>query len=268
MKNSGLQLLLLAQLLFCPVTEANAEPLQVLFHEFAPHSYLSQSGKAQGVLVELVEQVCKEWTGPCEVAIRPNRRAQFLFDTGEVPARFLAWNPDRAKNMWFSVPLVQTEYGFFSLKSYTITELSQLAKSTVGVYGPSNTARSLNLQKQKLLDAKQLPFNTEVYVRGNELPLKMLQKKRFHAYYANREGGYFYAAKIGLKDLNFFSADRQVYYSIAFNKAYVPHQTVRQFNQLFAAMLLQGKFDAIYAKWHAKPAYLDPAVYQEMSIPY
>lgn len=269
MKSAYINHILLITLLFLPLSsKANLTPLQVMLHEFAPHSYLDANNQPQGILIELALEICKKWTAPCDVAVRPNRRAQFLFESGEVQARFLAWNPERAVSMWFSVPMVQTEYGFFSLKSDPINNLEQLSNKTVGVYGPSNTHRSLTVEQSKLMKLGRPPFDTDIYPQGNELPLRMLQKKRFHAYYANKEGGYFYADKIGLTELNYFSADRQVYYNVAFNKDYTNYDTVKTFNHLFSQLLTQGKLNHVYQKWQMVPAYLDPVMYPEMSIPY
>ncbi|GIU25053.1 hypothetical protein TUM4644_20030 [Shewanella colwelliana] len=264
------QILLISLFFWAPTlaNSAHAVPLKFVFHDFAPFSYQDENEKPVGILVELAQRFCQEWLEPCSVSVLPNRRAKHLFAAGEVQGIFLGWNPERATSMWFSIPMVETEYGFYSLNKLSFNSLTQLSGRTVGVYGPSNTYTSLMLQQQKLAQLNYEKFTTAIYPQGDELPLKMLSKRRFSAYYVNKEVGRYYAEKLGLNNLNYLSTHKHIYYCVAFNMEHTSAETVKTFNHEFQRLLNQGKLADIYQKWQMEPAYLDPIMYPEMNMPY
>lgn len=247
---------------------AQSAPLRLVFHDFAPFSYQNQQQQNDGLLVEVAMRVCQELTKQCEIEIKPNRRAKQIVTTGKANGIFLAWNPERAKTMMFSIPMVETEYGFYSLNSFKINSIEQLSGLSVGVYGPSNTQTSLLKQQQKLLNKGLKPFQIEVYPQGDEFPLKMLAKQRFSAYYINKEVGAYYAQQLNLKDLNYLRAEGHTYYCIAFDMAHNTREVVIEFNRTLQNLLEQKKLDHIYQKWNMTPAYLDPVMYEDMNMPY
>ncbi|WP_428612259.1 substrate-binding periplasmic protein [Shewanella sp.] len=247
---------------------SNSSNLNIVYHDFAPFSYQDNQGQAQGILVELTQAVCQQWPGQCDIAIRPYRRAIHLFASGEAKGIFLGWNRERAETMWFSLPLVQTEYGFYTLKDFPLTQLSQVAGKIIGVYGPSNTYSSLMLQQDKIKRLSLPPLLTDIYPQGDALPMRMLQKRRFDAYYVNKDVGRFYARQIGLNGLHYLSADREILYCVAFNKAVTDSETVRQFNHLFVKLLQQGRLDKIYQKYEMQPIRLPEEDLAAKSIPY
>ncbi|MGR3970729.1 substrate-binding periplasmic protein [Shewanella sp. 1180_01] len=247
---------------------AQGAPLRLVFHDFAPFSYQNQQQQNYGLLVEVAMRVCQELPQQCEIEIKPNRRAKQMLTTGKANGIFLAWNPERAKTMMFSIPMVETEYGFYSVKSFKIKSIYQLSGQDVGVYGPSNTETSLLKQQQKLLDKGLKPFQIEVSPQGDEFPLRMLAKQRFIAYYSNKDVGAYYAQQMNLKDLNYFRAEGHIYYCIAFDMAYNKREVVIEFNRILQNLLEQKKLDHIYEKWNMTPAYLDPVMYEDMNMPY
>ena len=243
-------------------------PLQLVFHDFAPFSYQDSQGTNQGILIDLANRVCQDWPDSCDVQLRPFRRARQMFAHGEAQGIFFGWNGERAKTMWFSLPLVETEYGFYSQQQDKFTDLTQLSGVTVGVYGQSNTFESLMKLQNQLLQDKLAPIDIVIYPQANQLPLRMLQKQRATAYYVNKDVGAFYAKQIGLSSLNYLSADRHILYCVAFNMQYTSEATVRKFNHLLSNLLTQHKLDDIYAKWQMAPATLATQYYPEMSMPF
>ncbi|QYJ82678.1 substrate-binding periplasmic protein [Shewanella aegiceratis] len=264
-----LRILLLIMLLQLPLSSwAVASDLNIVYHDFAPFSYEDNRGRAQGILVELTQAVCLQWPGRCNISIRPYRRAMHMFSSGEAKGIFLGWNRERAESMWFSLPLVQTEYGFYTLNDFPITDLSQLAGKVIGVYGPSNTYTSLMRQQEKLKRLSLPPLLTDIYPQGDALPVRMLQKRRFDAYYVNKDVGRFYAGQVGLSQLHYLSAERAILYCVAFNKAFTDSETVRQFNHLFLRLLQEGRLDKIYQKYQMQPIRLPQTDFTPKSMPY
>ena len=260
-------LLLLSLFLLLP-SWAKASDLNIVYHDFAPFSYEDSRGRTQGILVELSQAICLQWPGQCNISIRPYRRAIHMFSNGEAKGIFLGWNRERAQSMWFSLPLVQTEYGFYTLNDFPITKLSQLSGKVIGVYGPSNTYTSLMRQQEKLKQLSLPPLLTDIYPQGDALPMRMLQKRRFDAYYVNKQVGRFYAEQIGLTDLHYLSADRAILYCVAFNKAFTDSETVRQFNHLFVRLLQEGRLDKIYQKYQMQPIRIPQADLAPKSMPF
>lgn len=245
-----------------------ATPLRLIFHDFAPFSYQDKQHQKYGILVEIASRVCQELSEQCEIEIKPNRRAKQMLVTGKANGIFLAWNPERAKTMMFSIPMVETEYGFYSMPNLKINRIEEIAGQNIGVYGPSNTETSLLKQQQKLLDKGLKPLKIEAYPQGDEYPLRMLSKQRFTAYYSNKDVGAYYAQKINLKNLNYLKAEEHTYYCIAFEMAYTKREVVARFNHVLQNLLEQKKLDDIYQKWNMRPAYLDPVMYEDMNMPY
>lgn len=254
-------------ILTCVCTNAYSAPLKLVFHDFAPFSFQDEEGHNQGILIDIANRICTSWDGSCDIKLKPNRRAKQMFASGEADGIFLGWNPERAKTMWFSIPMLETGYGFYSLSQNPFHSLEQISSSPVGVYGPSNTYTSLMKQQDKLNKKGIAEFEIEISPQGNELPLRMLEKQRFIAYYVNKDVGAYYAKKADLSGLNYLSAEQHVYYCIAFNMSSTKLESVLKFNRLLQKLLEQGQLDDIYKKWQMTPAYLDPVMYPEMNMP-
>ncbi|NMH64956.1 substrate-binding periplasmic protein [Shewanella salipaludis] len=242
--------------------------LHIVFHEFAPFSFVDDQGKATGALVEIAQRVCQDWPDKCEISLRPNRRAKQLFFTGEMQATFLGWSQERASSMWFSLPMVETEYGFYSLKNNPFIPEQATADTVVGVFSPSNTHGSLQKIERQRQQQGMARLRVELYPQANEAPLRMLQKGRFDAYYVNKDVGAYYAKRLGLTALDYTPGETHVRYCLAFEMHHTPFESVKAFNRLFQELLSQGRLDAIYRKWHMTPALLDPIMYPELNMPF
>src|SRR5262249_55864772 len=81
--------------------------------EFAPFAY-SANGGASGPVADIVRRVCGEMKIECPQHVLPWRRAQLEVQEGKALGMYpLGWNAERAKWLYFSPPLLITEYGFF-----------------------------------------------------------------------------------------------------------------------------------------------------------
>lgn len=227
-------------------------PLRIGFHEFAPFSY-NDNGQPTGALIELTRVVCNALPEGCELRLVPNPRAKQLLASGEVDALFLGWNEERAQHMLFSLPLLETEYGFYSRPPFAPQALTALAAHKVGVFVPSNTHFELVKLNQSLKTQHGQGFQIVEFPQGNELPLRMLQKGRFHAYFVNRDVGAWYAAKEGIGPLNFLPAVSGVQYCLAFEPKPGQRERVARFNRLIVKLMAQGAFDTTLSQWQMSP---------------
>jgi len=88
--------------------------------------------------------ICFPW-GRAQEEVR-NGIAQGIFVVG--------WNEERAQWLYFSPPILNSEYGFFVKNDNPLKfrQVSDVKGYMVGVYGPSNTATSLEKIKSEIKD--------------------------------------------------------------------------------------------------------------------
>jgi len=245
-----------------------AKPLKIVCHEFAPFSYQDQHKNITGILVEIARLACQNWPQGCEIELLPNRRAKQQFNQGLAHGHFQGWNEERALTTWFSIPLLQTEYGFYSPQTQPITTLNQTSGMDIGVFGPSNTLTSLmRIDRQQALLGHS-PMDIMLSTSGDEQPLKMLQKKRFDAYYVNKEVGAYYAQQIGLHNLHYLPSGLPIRYYLGFKMKHNEYQTIKEFNHLLVRLYKNHRFDEIFAKWKMTPSPVLPAEFPDLNIPY
>lgn len=264
-KNLLSALILVPNLLFTPFL--SAAPMSIVCHEFAPFSFIDKQGETTGVLVEMARIACNQWPEGCDIKLLPNRRAKQVFHSGAANGHFLGWNPQRAEQMWFSIPLLDTEYGFYSLPTSPIHALNQTAGKEVGVFMPSNTYYSLKTIDNELQDQGLPPMKIRPFTAGNLQPIKMLIKQRFDAYFVNKAVGAYYAKQLGYSDLHYISSHKTVQYFLAFKKDHNAKQTVLEFNRLLLNLMEQGAFNELFKQWQVSPATIDPKQFDRLSIP-
>lgn len=266
MKNSILAFWLTTSLFFSAASLP--APLKIVCHEFAPFSFIDDKSRTTGVLVEMIRIACKEWPEGCEIDLLPNRRAKQLFHSGKANGHFLGWNPQRAQEMWFSLPLIDTEYGFYTLPESRLSQVEQAAGKTIAVFMPSNTYYALKTLEHTLTSQGLAPLQIRPYTAGNNQPLKMLIRKRFDAYYVNKAVGAYYAQQLGYKDLAYLSASETIRYFLAFKKESNDKNQIKQFNQLLFKLKREGRFDGLYQKWNVSPSQVSPSEFEQLSIPF
>lgn len=246
---------------------AQAKPLKIVCHEFAPFSF-NLDKRNTGILVEIAELACKNWQDGCEIELLPNRRAKQHFHHGLANGHFMGWNKERTDSIWFSIPLLRTEYGFYSQQSEIISNTTQLTEKNIAVFAPSNTYQSLLQIDLALKQQGLLPMNIIQLASANEQPIKMLSMGRFHAYFVNRDVGKFYADQLGITQLNYFSSSKTINYYLGFTIQYNEYETIKSFNHHLESLFQQGAFDAIYQRWNMQAPQLDPSAYPKLNIPY
>ncbi|MCP4325581.1 MAG: amino acid ABC transporter substrate-binding protein [Alteromonadales bacterium] len=227
----------------------------ISYHNFPPFSY-QESKKAQGVMVELVTEVCRNAQLSCKFKYYPNRRAKSLMSAGVVTANIpLGWNADRAKTMWFSVPLLNTEYGFYGKqgennKYHTVDDING---KTVGVFGPSNTETTLNSLQQSMQIKGLSPIQIEVMPNVNEHGIEKLLKDRYQLYFVNKHVGEYLINKHNIQGVEYIGSTHQLGYFVGFAKAHVNPKLIRRFNQSIIQLYKNNGFVAIYKKWQVLP---------------
>ncbi|WP_335901473.1 substrate-binding periplasmic protein [Shewanella algae] len=245
---------------------AQASTLKIAFFDFAPYSF-QEEGELKGVMVEMTRLACQRWEEGCQLKLWRNRRARQQMNSGETGAMGLAWADYRTSQYYFSVPLLQSEYGFFSLKALSLKQMQQLSDQRVAVFSPSNTHNALQKLNQELIRQQVPPMQVVTFPQSDELPLKMLARKRFDAYFVNRDVGRWYAGKQGIEGLDYLPSQPKTYYCLAFDIRHNDRQTIARFNRLLLELQQGEAWHQLLQRWQVEPAQWQPEQAQAMNIP-
>ena len=243
-------LILMICMLTATLTFAEVKVLKFNTQDFAPFSY-KIDGNISGPAVDVIKKVCGEMNVWCSFQMLPWTRAQKEVKAGNAHALFvIGWNKTRAEWLHFSPPLLNTEYGFFVKEDNPLEyrKASDIIGYTVGVYGPSNTSKSLDKIKNKIQ-------NITIDLRpDDESGFKKLAKGRVNAVFSNRDVGYALIKKIGLKNIRYAGSHKTLQYYIGFSKKYTDKNTVNTFNETFLKLYKQGIIQSIMEKYQMEPA--------------
>src|SRR5688500_10945876 len=92
---------------------ASGAELKFNTQNFEPFNY-EVGGVVSGPAADIIRKVCAAMKIGCTLNLLPWRRAQEEVKNGTAHGMFvIGWNEERAKWLHFSLPLMNTEYGFF-----------------------------------------------------------------------------------------------------------------------------------------------------------
>src|SRR5215467_10738835 len=154
LKNAVYLAAALAGLLFAHL--ASGAALKLNTQDFTPYSY-EVNGVVSGPAADIIRKICSEMKIDCTMHLLPWRRAQDEVANGTAHGLFvIGWNEERAKKLYFSPPILNTEYGFFVRDDNPLKfkQNSDVNGYTVGTFGPSNTATALEKIKAEIQDLK------------------------------------------------------------------------------------------------------------------
>ena len=258
MRSSTLRALAFAVVCTNPIASAAAE-LVFNTQDFAPFNY-QIDGVVSGPAAEIIRQVCQEMEITCTFQLLPWKRAQEEVRAGKANAMFvIGWNEKRAKWLHFSPPIMNTEYGFFVKDDNPLkySQLSDIQGYTVGVYGPSNTANSLNKIKNEMEKTNLNPIKIDMRP-DDEAGFKKLSLGRLNAVFSNRDVGYALIGKLGLKGkIRYAGASRSLKYYIGFAQEHNDKAMLEKFDKAYLALYEQGKIKEILDRYNMEVATLE-----------
>lgn len=217
--------------------------------DFPPFSYLVD-GVVSGPAVEVVRAVCREAELNCAIKSLPWTRAQLEVEQGQADGLFvLRWSPERENQLWFSPPVMQSAYGVFvhaddPLQYHRPTDL---AGYTVGVYGPSGTARALEQIHDQIAREQGKPMVIEMRP-DDEAGFKKLGAKRVQAVFSNQEVGQAMITKLGLKNIRYAGTAEVVKYYIGLSRQHVDASVAERFIKAFRKLHAEGTIGRILAE--------------------
>ncbi len=232
---------------------AAATELKFTTQEFAPFSY-DINGVTAGPAVDVIQLICKEMGVTCSFKLYPWTRAQKMVEKGKANGMFvIGWNEERAKSLYFTPPLLMTEYGFFVKESMEMEydKPEKVKGLTVAVYGPSNTSCTLEKIKDSLGGDLTIDMRYD-----DESGFKKLSAGRVDAVFSNRDVGYALIKKIGLENIKYAGAHKNLKYYIGFSKQFNDKSVIDKFNSTFLELHQQGKIQSILTSYFLEPAML------------
>jgi len=240
-------------LTFTMVLQSQSKELILETQDFAPYSYL-ENGQVSGPAASIIRQVCAEMNTKCEMRLQSWTRAQFNVRKGKANGLFvLAKNEERKNWLYFSVPIFQAEYGIFVRESDSLkfTDASQLQGYLVGVYGPSNTSRLLELINKKVPEMKMdmRPDDT--------VGFKKLHHGRNDAVFSNKDVGWMIIKKHKFKGIRYAGAYQKTLYYVGFSKKTTDEKTVKSFNAAYMKLYKNGTIKTILHTYDMTPFVLD-----------
>jgi polar amino acid transport system substrate-binding protein len=245
--------LVLALSIVLPVSPASALELILNTQDFAPFSYVA-NGVVSGPAAEIIQKVCAGMRADCRLNLLPWRRAQQEVEEGKAHGMFLiGWNAARAKWLYFSPPVLNTEYGFFVRDDNPLQfrQNSDVKGYRVGVFGPSNTATALEQIKAEVADL------TIDMTPDDEAAFKKLSLGRVQAVFSNRDVGFDLLRKLGIANARYAGRQQSLKYYVGFSQKFTEKQVVEQFNATFRTLHKQGVIQEILARHKMDPAVLE-----------
>jgi len=232
---------------------ATGAELKLNTQDFAPFNY-EVNGVVAGPAADIIRKVCGDMKIDCSLRLLPWRRAQEEVRNGTAHGMFvIGWNEERAKTLYFSPALLNTEYGFFVRDDSPLDfkQNSDIKGYTVGVYGPSNTATSLAKIKAEI---KELTIDM---TPDDEAAFRKLAVGRVDAVFSNRDVGYDLIRKLGLKNLRYAGRQQSLKYYIGFSQKFTDKKVVDQFSAGFRNLHKRGVIQEILAKYKMDAAPLE-----------
>ena len=238
--------------LFIFVTSIQGYTADLVFgtQNFPPFSY-EKNGIVAGPGVQLIQAVCKEAELECtfKLGLWEGVQTRAKHDRAEINSLFfLGKNANREKWLYFSPPIVQTEYGFFvkqdDMISYSKKDINKLAGYNIGVYGPSNTEKNL----KNIKDAGGA-FAITIF-KDSETTLRVLSfSNRLNMVFSNRDVGKTIIKQQNFANLKYAGSHEKTLYYIAFSKAKVNKKIKDKFIKSYKTLKSNGTINNILSNY-------------------
>ncbi|WP_020408460.1 substrate-binding periplasmic protein [Hahella ganghwensis] len=232
-------------LLFLTCTLTQAASLTFNTQDFRPFTYL-QENTVSGPGAELVSLICQSAGFNCSVNLMDWTEAQKEARDKKVDGLFvIGWNEKRSEWLHYSLPIITTQYGFFvqesNSKSYTT--LTSFSEHNVGVFGPSNTSRSLE-KIQKAVPSLNISMAPDDLVS-----FQMLSNGKVDAVYSNRDVGLEILQQLKINNVRYAWRHKTLNYYIGFVKHHTSRRLINDFNKTLKSLYKSGEAQKILAKY-------------------
>lgn len=151
-------------------------PMRFVTEPFPPYTYAGPEGHAAGPMADVLQAACAKLAWRCDVEVLPWRRALAMAQRGEVEGIFtVVDSPERRQYFHVSPPIIDARYVLFARSGgfQYGGDPQTLAGRTIGAYGPSATALTL----EQLID--DVPRTRSEIEPDNRTVLRKLAAGRY-----------------------------------------------------------------------------------------
>jgi polar amino acid transport system substrate-binding protein len=232
---------------------AAAAELTFNTQDFPPFSY-EVKGVVSGPVADVTRKVCAEMKTDCTIRLLPWRRAQQEVEQGKINGMFpIGWNAERAKWLYASPPLLETEYGFFVRDDNPLSfkQIADVKGYVVGVFGPSNTATSLEKIKAEVGDL------TIDMTPDDLAAFRKVSLGRVQAVFSNRDVGYDALRRLGITNVRYSGRQQTLKYYIGFSQKSTDKKLVDEFDATYRRLHKQGVIQQVLKAYKMDAAPLE-----------
>ncbi len=213
--------------------------------EFRPFTYM-EGNRVSGPATEIVTRICQQAQIECRINLMGWPDALQEAKDGKVNGLFvIGWNEKRGQWLYYSLPVIRGEYGFFTNQALSIEPrtLNGYADHNVGVYGPSNLASSLE-KIQKAMPTMQISM-----FKDDTFAFEKLSEGTLDSVYSNRDVGYALIGDLGLTNLRYSMTQKPLNYYIGFVKKSTSRKLANRFNRALKLIYNSGEAQAILERF-------------------
>ena len=232
-------------LLFC-VSTAKAVTLTLNTQDFPPFTYL-QDDQVAGPGAELVMLICQTAKFDCAMNLMDWKQAQQQARDKQVDGLFvIGWNEKRSEWLHYSLPIITTQYGFFVHQDNpkTYGTISSFSNHYIGVFGPSNTSKSLE-QIQKAV-----PSITISMAPDDLVSFQMLSDGKVEAVYSNRDVGLAILKELNIRNVKYAWQHKSINYYVGFVKHHTSRRHINDFNKALKSVYVSGEAQKVLSKYN------------------
>ncbi|WP_020405051.1 substrate-binding periplasmic protein [Hahella ganghwensis] len=226
---------------------SNAAELKFNTQEFPPFSMIEHD-QPSGVGVELVQEICLNAGIACKINIMDWSKAQQEAREKRVDGLFvIGWNLERGKWLRYTLPIIYTEYGFFvkSGNNRVYSTVSNFSNHLVGVFGPSNTSKSLGIV-QGAIPSMRISLKQDDIESFSDLI-----NGKVDAVYSNRDVGWMIAKNLrATPKVRYAWSHKGLNYYVGFVKGKADRSLVKRFNFSLKKLYSSGEAQIILQRYN------------------
>ena len=251
---------------------ASAPQKELVFstHNYPPFSFVDESNNATGPFVDILTLACKRLNYKCEFISVPNRRSKLMLKNLQAQGNFpMGWNIDRNEWLYFSIPLMKMQYGFFQPEGAkkTIKSLNDLQKMQIAVFGPSNASFQLIKIQQQMIKDGLREFDIVLLTDANGTGVKMIENNRIDGYFANTLQARARLKQFNLHHVNLAFLQSESPYFIGFNKIQLSSEQIALFNKALLDLYQEhDQFKDILKPYNIDPILITPEILSRFNI--
>jgi polar amino acid transport system substrate-binding protein len=221
---------------------------------FDPFHYANPvTGELDGPAVQLIKKTCADARLRCVLRLGDKswEETQKQVRDGSGDGLFLiGWDASRAEYLQRTEEILSTEYGFFVRADdpLNFTGPKALDGYTVGVYGPSNTSKTLDkitvgLRSEGIRLDKDLQKDSDPVFRA------LSTSKGKYAVFSNKDVGNSIIRRLGLENIRYAGQQQCVSYYVGITNRLNNTDFLDRFNTAFSQIALSGLKRTILAPY-------------------